>query len=136
MITEGPAHQTDNEAVGERPTGDPSGADLRLLPYSEWLKWRTLFYTWLKAWTTRMDKKTGQLVAQAERRQRLAAARATAAPPSAPAPAQASQPMDEEAAPCSDNKAAAASPTAMPDNFCPGTIVEVCSYYLGVLVFY
>ncbi|VDD82069.1 unnamed protein product [Mesocestoides corti] len=80
-------------------------SELRLLPYRDWLKWRPRFYSWLKAWMARMDRKTAQLMAQAERKQRVATARSEA-------------PTLPEETPASSVK-------QLPEDFCPGSVVEV-----------
>ena len=101
---------------------------LRLLPYSDWLTWRSRFYTWQRAWIQRMQKKTTQLMARSERKRLLAHPASTAV----------NSPVAVVTAPvvsAEENKSTAvADEVSLPANYCQGSVVEV-SVLIEVAIF-
>ncbi|KAH9282380.1 La-related protein 7 [Echinococcus granulosus] len=105
--------------------------ELRLLPYRDWLTWRPRFYAWLRAWTERMRKKTNRLLAGAERKRHAPMLHpphayhgetSTTTSAIAVVTPSATTVTEEVTAVAEAEKSPGA---ALPDNFYPGTVVEV-----------
>ncbi|VDN44973.1 unnamed protein product [Dibothriocephalus latus] len=97
--------------------------DIRLFAYSDWLRWRPRFYTWLKAWISRMDQRSKQLLAAADKKRLLAASlNAESSIPSDPISAAGGTSGSEDV---TMEASADDLDSALPSNFVPGTVVEV-----------
>ncbi|KAL7063892.1 hypothetical protein AAHC03_05286 [Spirometra sp. Aus1] len=98
-------------------------ADVRLLAYSDWLRWRPRFYTWLKAWINRMDQRSKQLLAAADRKRLLAGnLSADSSIPSDPVSAAEGTSGSEEVTP---EASVGDLYSALPSDFVPGTVAEI-----------
>nr|VZI36356.1 unnamed protein product [Spirometra erinaceieuropaei] len=98
-------------------------ADVRLLAYSDWLRWRPRFYTWLKAWINRMDQRSKQLLAAADRKRLLAGnLSADSSIPSDPVSATEGTSGSEEVTP---EASVGDLYSALPSDFVPGTVAEI-----------
>ncbi len=126
-ITSGPAETTAEQTTTSEQAAtewDPA-ASLRVLPFAQWEVWRPRFYTWLQAWTARFENRTQKLLAQQERRNRTAnAVVSTAAAQPEAKVVQAVKPEAKVMTPVEATESASAE-VELPDNFTPGTVVEV-----------
>ncbi|VDL98906.1 unnamed protein product [Schistocephalus solidus] len=97
--------------------------DIRLFAYTDWLRWRPRFYTWLKAWINRMDQRSKQLLSAADKKRLLAGSlSAESSIPCDPVSAAEGTSGSEEV---TLEASAEDLHSALPSNFVPGTVVEI-----------
>ena len=121
----GDAEEADEKADTETMIETESPTGLRLLSYRDWLTWRSRFYTWQRAWIERMHKKATQLIARSDRKRLLAHPLTS--------PEKSSVTVTPTIGLTGETKAdkeciteIPRQPVAvLPDNYCPGTVVEV-----------